>query len=265
MAWHDTGTVNVTLNNANVAGVNTNWLAGARPGDAFQGPDGRLYEVLNVASNTSITLTVPYRGPTATGQKYSLVPVHGYLKRSADILSSLAQDMGGFPTRLAAVESSRLVKGANLSDLTDVAAARQNLGLKGLAVMGTNDLGTAALVDVVGTMSGGAIIERGSNASGEYVRFADGTQICRILKNYTGLATATAYNNVFYRDLIWTFPAAFLTGSLPTVSGACRLGSSRNWLSESGSTHTNTTLTIWGAYDDERNGHVGVIAVGRWK
>ena len=34
----------------------------------------------------------------------------------------------------------------------------------------------------------GAIIERGSNANGEYVRFADGTQICWIEKTVTGLS-----------------------------------------------------------------------------
>lgn len=45
-------------------------------------------------------------------------------------------------------------------------------------------LGTAAVADILGPVSqaggipSGAIIERGSNANGEYVRFADGTQIC---------------------------------------------------------------------------------------
>ncbi len=36
-------------------------------------------------------------------------------------------------------------------------------------------LKSAAFADVVGTVAGGAVIERGSNASGEYVKFADGT------------------------------------------------------------------------------------------
>lgn len=35
----------------------------------------------------------------------------------------------------------------------------------------------------------GAIIERGNNANGEYVRYADGTQICWIEKTVTGLST----------------------------------------------------------------------------
>ena len=42
----------------------------------------------------------------------------------------------------------------------------------------SSKLGTAALADVLGTMTSGAIIERGSNANGEFTRWADGTQIC---------------------------------------------------------------------------------------
>lgn len=89
MAWYDTGTVNVTANSVTVTGVGTQWLAGARQGEAFVGPDGRLYEVLNVASNTSLTLTKPYRGPTASGQQYALAPMQGYVKELADRAAQL--------------------------------------------------------------------------------------------------------------------------------------------------------------------------------
>jgi hypothetical protein len=47
----------------------------------------------------------------------------------------------------------------------------------------------------------GRVIERGSNANGEYVRFADGTQIC------TFSVTSSAVANT-----AWTFPASFITG-----------------------------------------------------
>jgi hypothetical protein len=61
--------------------------------------------------------------------------------------------------------------------------------------------GTENLLGTVSQTSGaptGAVIERGSNANGEYVRFADGTQIC--WHSVTTSATAS---------LDWTFPAAF--------------------------------------------------------
>jgi hypothetical protein len=60
--------------------------------------------------------------------------------------------------------------------------------------------GTSAILDILGTVSEsggvptGSIIERGSNANGEYVRFADGTQICvsKISVDVTSTALQTA-------------------------------------------------------------------------
>jgi len=61
----------------------------------------------------------------------------------------------------------------------------------------------------------GAIIERGSNASGEYVRYADGTQECWQRLTLT-------YNSAGDMVTIWTFPAAFsaipVATLLPTSS-----------------------------------------------
>lgn len=93
MAWYDAGTVNVTLNSATVTGVGTQWVAGARQGEAFVGPDGRLYEVLNIASNTSLTLTRPYRGATQAAQPYALAPFQGYVKELADRAAALLNSM----------------------------------------------------------------------------------------------------------------------------------------------------------------------------
>ena len=69
----------------------------------------------------------------------------------------------------------------------------------------------------------GAIIERGSNANGEYVRFANGTQICtRIETRSADGSTADSG----YRS--WTFPAAFATASVATsFSVSSSAGSSR--------------------------------------
>ncbi|MGN6772614.1 MAG: hypothetical protein ACTHJQ_22610 [Rhizobiaceae bacterium] len=53
----------------------------------------------------------------------------------------------------------------------------------------------------------GAIIEKGSNANGRYVRFADGTQIC------TALITLV-YTTVNVLTIGWTFPAAFTASPL---------------------------------------------------
>ncbi|EKU29554.1 hypothetical protein C660_13579 [Alcaligenes sp. HPC1271] len=89
MGWHDVGTVKVTLNSATVTGTWTQWLSGARQGEAFVAPDGRLYEVANIACDTSLTLAKPYLGATGTAQKYALAPMQGYVKELADRAAGL--------------------------------------------------------------------------------------------------------------------------------------------------------------------------------
>nr|WP_314533518.1 hypothetical protein [uncultured Pseudomonas sp.] len=58
---------------------------------------------------------------------------------------------------------------------TSVAGARANLGLK-----------TAALVNIVGTVAAGDIMEVGANANGTYFKLANGLMICR--GEFTGYA-----------------------------------------------------------------------------
>lgn len=70
-----------------------------------------------------------------------------------------------------------------------------------------NILGTVSQTSGVPT---GAVIERGTNANGEYVRFADGTQICTRITLDLLYASATICRGD------WTFPAAF--ASQPSVS-----------------------------------------------
>ncbi|WP_237685080.1 DUF2793 domain-containing protein [Szabonella alba] len=73
-------------------------------------------------------------------------------------------------------------------------------------------LHAGALLGTVSQSGGlptGAVIERGGNANGDYVRFADGTQICTL-----GLAASLAIGTGFmggFRSAAqtWTFPAVF--------------------------------------------------------
>ncbi|MDT8326246.1 MAG: DUF2793 domain-containing protein, partial [Roseovarius sp.] len=56
----------------------------------------------------------------------------------------------------------------------------------------------------------GALQERGSNANGEYVRFADGTQICSITRDVplTALPNGALFTDVSSFG-VWVFPASF--------------------------------------------------------
>ena len=74
----------------------------------------------------------------------------------------------------------------------------------GTSVLSIDATGKAVIPGVVGTVAQvggiptGQVVERGSNANGEYARFADGTQIC-----WQFLTSSSA------GAVIWNFPAVF--------------------------------------------------------
>ncbi len=76
--------------------------------------------------------------------------------------------------------------------------------------------GPGNLLGVVSQSAGvptGAVIERGSNANGDYVRFADGTQIC--------WATVTlGFASVSFLNGTWVFPAAFMAPPVVSAMGS---------------------------------------------
>lgn len=76
-----------------------------------------------------------------------------------------------------------------------------------------NILGTVSQSSGVPT---GAIIERGSNANGEYVRYADGTLVCTVTKS----VPSAAYNNGVpvnvSTSVNWDYPSNYV--STPSVS-----------------------------------------------
>ncbi len=103
MPWYKTGTVSVTLNSNAVTGTGTAFIVNGRVGDAFRGPDGRWYEVTNVASNTAISIDPPYIGATASAGSYALAPMQGYVKDSADALRAIVNTYGA---QLAALKTT---------------------------------------------------------------------------------------------------------------------------------------------------------------
>lgn len=148
MPWYKTGTVSVTLNSNAVTGTGTAFIVNCRVGDAFRGPDGRWYEVTNVASNTAISIDPPYIGSSASGGNYALAPMQGYVKDSADALRAIVNTYGA---QLAALKTTGnydvlpVSKGGTGG--TDLQTARDGLGL-GTAATAT--LTTSALDSTVG-------------------------------------------------------------------------------------------------------------------
>lgn len=130
MPWYRSGTVAINAGQNTVTGTGTNFSANSRVGDAFQGPDGRWYEVTNIASATVLSILPAYQGGTVNGGAYGLAPMQGYVKESADRLRQIVEQWGSTLASLGAVATENVVpiaKGGTGS--TTASAARAALGL----------------------------------------------------------------------------------------------------------------------------------------
>jgi len=131
--------------------------------------------------------------------------------------------------------------------------------------------GNAVIPGLVGTVSQsggvptGAIIERGSNANGEYVRYADGTQICTVNAALSGV-TSTATGGIYTsQDINWTFPATFTTSAI--VTGRVRVGTASSWIglgNNATSDLTSADYAIKSSTAIAASTGLGLCAIGRW-
>lgn len=94
MPWLRNGTVAVTQNSTTVTGTGTTFASSSRVGDAFNGPDGRRYEVANIVSETVLAILPAYLGATVSGAAYFIEPVQGYPKALLDAFNTVNQRWG---------------------------------------------------------------------------------------------------------------------------------------------------------------------------
>lgn len=109
------------------------------------------------------------------------------------------------------------------------------------------------------------VVERGSNANGEYVRFADGTQICTRAKVSVAQPT-TASGGVFVGNAqtSFTFAASFTT--FPAVTAFVDGGLSNVGLimGTDGSSSSGFAVLPWRPTSFAANPTISYIAIGRW-
>lgn len=152
---------------------------------------------------------------------------------------------------------------AVVSSDTDVTAGRLLKTAPGpaQAFRRGNLLGTVSQASGVPT---GAVIERGSNANGEYVRFADGTQIC-VSPDFTSVDVTTATGSI-YRNaapLSWTPPASF--ASVNSISGGVisQANSQTHWGAMRAVSSTELQITVFSPVSITARS-VRAFAIGRW-
>ena len=295
MSWYRTGTVTVTNGSKTVTGVETLWASSVNAGDAFALVDGNLnptgawYEVETVTSNTKMVLKQSYAGSTGSNKQYCVFNLVGNMT-TPSFAQRLAQFFDSFqglidkPTTTPTASSipiadangdidSGWIKDATASvkGVVELAttvetsagqdATRAVTPAGFLAGLRGNLLGT---VSQSGGVPTGAVIERGSNANGQYVKFADGTMICSIIETVTNQAIDHSNGSLYIGSRPWTLPAVFAAN--PVVMSSCRWGASASWASVSTSSTTSVALRFFDVLSRSTGTDFiySVSAIGRW-
>lgn len=166
----------------------------------------------------------------------------------------VSPDGGTWTDALVVDPTSGLITGAAVQgNATDVTAGR--LARADFAYGPGNLLGTVSQAAGVPT---GAVIEQGSNAQGDYIRFADGTQICT--------ATVPVDVNQAAGALFWSdatshdFPVAF--AQTPVGSGSLQ-SLAQGWLNGRAESATAWSFAAF-ATASTTGETASLTAIGRW-
>lgn len=247
MSWYRTGTVAVTNGSKTVTGVGTLWTTAVNAGDAFALVDANLnptdawYEVESVTNNTTLVLKQSYAGSTGSNKQYCVFNLVGnmttpsFAQRLATFFASF-QSLIDKPTTTPTASSIPIAdSGGKIADgwIPATVARLASPTFTGTPTAPTQTasdnstkIATTKFVkdqayynkaNILGTVSQsggvptGAVIERGSNANGEYVKFADGTLVCVVSTSVTPLACAVFTDTIYRCVSNWTLPATHLS------------------------------------------------------
>ncbi len=192
----------------------------------------------------------------------ALPPFRTQINDLVSYLNSTAMVLGQFGDGTAALPSIRFESdpdtgfyliGANQLGATEGGVATGRL-------YGRNNI--VGTVSQSGGVPTGAVVERGSNANGEYVRFACGTQICWVVGESQSADSASGSVFITSTTATWTFPAAFVDSTIG-LSGAVA-GSTTRWVLAS--LTSSTAVTYRQASTTSSAGALSsrLMAVGRW-
>jgi hypothetical protein len=107
------------------------------------------------------------------------------------------------------------------------------------------------------TVGGDSVVLSGSNADGEYTRFADGTQ--QVWKTLVGFSWAATSRD----EQEWTFPLPFVGTLIIAHTNVATFNPQYFNASATAITTTKTAVSVGGS--QTATGEVNVSAIGRWK
>ena len=109
------------------------------------------------------------------------------------------------------------------------------------------------------------LTEKGTNANGTYVKFADGTMVCYGRVTLNSLNMQSAWGSLFISaKLPTTFPATFFAAPVVSVTMENLTGDGAIWMNESSDVGSFNGRFVRGAALTF-TGIMGWMAVGRWK
>lgn len=155
-----------------VIGTGTAFIRNARVGDAFRGPDGEWYEVINIASDMALSIAPNYQGGAVAAGGYSLAPMQGYVKDSADALRAatqvIASGVADMQEQVAAATEAAESAGQSKAVATDQAdiatdAANASSENKETAQIAAQQSGSSA-------MASGSAADRAENAKASIIQ-----------------------------------------------------------------------------------------------
>lgn len=198
---------------------------------------------------SSIASAVDIRGASGSGSVQTVAGV------SPDVNGNVplnASNVGALAANGTATDSSKL--GGQLPSHYATASSLADYYRR------NNILGTVSQASGVPT---GAVIERGSNANGEYVRYADGTQIC--WGTAPAITTPTATGSGFQSSAIATVTYPSFFSGEPKVLPAGRYAGTGNraWVT-SNAVGASTFSCVAHSFHSNGNCFVDYTAIGPW-
>lgn len=212
MALYSTGTVTVTNGSTTVQGDGTAWFGLLQTGWMFVGPDGRAIGIADVVDNTTLSLTKPYLGPTASVQGYECFPT---MSLAGDLAAAFQDVASEFQGMIDGVGQGKFPDGTlgapGIGFVADPDTGLRRVGANGVSVVA----GGADQLTLTGGLATGSVVTQSKTdtTTGRLVKVGD-----------FGLGSVTAVKQ--YVDLEDEIPAGFAAFLEATVAGYDPSGSS---------------------------------------